>query len=101
VECFCGRATLRCRKTKADFLSFAQEINAKGAFLLGRRMAQLSSSREVTLINTGTAASYFANPGQSSYTASKAVANMLLDQLHAGKFLAAVQSPNDPPFLSW
>lgn len=52
-------------------------------------MAQLSCSHEVTLINTGTAASYFASHGQSSYTASKAVANMLLDQLHAGTFLAA------------
>ena len=80
-------------KRRADFISLVQEINAKGAFLVARQMAQLSSSREVTLIYTGTAASYFASRGQSSYTASKAVANMLLDQLHTGTPLAAFPNP--------
>ncbi|TPX17830.1 uncharacterized protein E0L32_002931 [Thyridium curvatum] len=61
----------------------AFEINTKGTFLIARALARVSHSREATFIQTGTAASYFASPGQSSYTAAKAAGNMLVDQLHA------------------
>ena len=46
-----------------------------------------------TFINTGTAASYFANPGQSSYTMSKLAVNMLLEQLNAGMLSVCLTSP--------
>jgi NAD(P)-dependent dehydrogenase (short-subunit alcohol dehydrogenase family) len=48
-------------------------------------LSHISQGKEVTFIHAGTAASYFASPGQSAYTASKAACNMLLDQLHAGE----------------
>ncbi|KAF7560972.1 hypothetical protein G7046_g3184 [Stylonectria norvegica] len=59
------------------------EINAKGTFLVARELARVSKGREATFVHTGTAASYFASPGQSSYTAAKAAANMLVDQVQA------------------
>ncbi|KEF52801.1 uncharacterized protein A1O9_11218 [Exophiala aquamarina CBS 119918] len=59
----------------------AFEINAKGAFLVARELVRQNEA--ATFINTGTAASYFANPGQSSYTMSKLAVNMLLEQLNA------------------
>ncbi|KAB5525529.1 hypothetical protein GE09DRAFT_1151660 [Coniochaeta sp. 2T2.1] len=61
----------------------ALEINLKGTFLVARAQARASAGREATFIHTGTAASYFASPGQSTYTAAKAACNMLMDQLHA------------------
>ncbi|RVX67763.1 hypothetical protein B0A52_07886 [Exophiala mesophila] len=61
----------------------AFEINAKGAYLVSRELVRRTSGQSSTYINTGTAASYFANPGQSAYTMSKLAVNMLLDQLHA------------------
>lgn len=62
-----------------------QEINAKGAYLVSRELVKRREGHSSTFINTGTAASYFANPGQSAYTMSKLAVNMLLDQLHAGE----------------
>ncbi|CAM1508105.1 Fc.00g049530.m01.CDS01 [Cosmosporella sp. VM-42] len=58
------------------------EINAKGTFLVARALAKASKGQEATLIHTGTAASYFASPGQSSYTSSKAASNMIVEQLN-------------------
>uniref|UniRef100_A0A0B7JZC1 Uncharacterized protein n=1 Tax=Bionectria ochroleuca TaxID=29856 RepID=A0A0B7JZC1_BIOOC len=60
----------------------AFEINVKGAFLVAKAFARVSEGREATFIYTGSAASYFASPGQSSYTAAKAAGNMIMDQLH-------------------
>lgn len=63
----------------------SQEINTKGAYLVARELLLRTGDQMATFINTGTAASYFANPGQSAYTSSKLAVNMLLDQLHVGK----------------
>ncbi|KAM0251247.1 hypothetical protein ACHAQJ_008280, partial [Trichoderma viride] len=59
-----------------------QEINVKGTFLVARELARASADREATFIQTGTAASYFASPQQSSYTSSKLATNMILNQLN-------------------
>ncbi|KAK5055423.1 hypothetical protein LTR84_013173 [Exophiala bonariae] len=59
----------------------AFEINAKGAFVVARELVRHNQS--ATFVNTGTAASFFANPGQSAYTMSKLATNMLLEQLNA------------------
>ncbi|KIY02624.1 uncharacterized protein Z520_01089 [Fonsecaea multimorphosa CBS 102226] len=64
----------------------AFEINAKGAYLVAREFVSRTSQQTATFINTGTAASYFASPGQSAYIMSKLAVNMLLDQLHAGRW---------------
>ncbi|KAL6248495.1 hypothetical protein RBB50_004750 [Rhinocladiella similis] len=61
----------------------AFEINTKGAYLVARELVSRTGQQTPTFINTGTAASYFASPGQSAYTMSKLAVNMLLDQLHA------------------
>lgn len=53
---------------------------------MARELVIRTGNQTATFINTGTAASYFANPGQSSYTMSKLAVNMLLDQLHVGEF---------------
>ncbi|KAF5681270.1 short chain dehydrogenase reductase [Fusarium heterosporum] len=63
----------------------AFEINVKGTFLVAKALARVSEGREATFIYTGSAASYFASPGQSPYTAAKAAGNMIMDQLHTGK----------------
>ncbi|KAK4067291.1 uncharacterized protein Triagg1_7734 [Trichoderma aggressivum f. europaeum] len=57
-------------------------INVKGTFLVARELARASAKNEATFIQTGTAASYFASPQQSSYTSSKLATNMILSQLH-------------------
>ncbi|KAI1608142.1 hypothetical protein EDD36DRAFT_106223 [Exophiala viscosa] len=60
----------------------AFEINVKGAYLVSRELVLGIGNQVATFINTGSAASYFPNPGQSAYTMSKLAVNMLLDQLH-------------------
>ncbi|KAK4941888.1 hypothetical protein LTR10_018218 [Elasticomyces elasticus] len=60
----------------------AFEVNTKGAYLVARELVQCTGDQVATFINTGTAASYFPNPGQSAYTMSKLAVNMLVDQLH-------------------
>ena len=62
-----------------------KEVNAKGTFLVARALANVSKGKDATFIHTGTAASYFASPEQSTYTAAKAASNMIVEQLHAGK----------------
>jgi len=56
---------------------------------MARELASRTGDKGATFINTGTAASYFPNPGQSAYTMSKLAVNMLMDQLHAGEFTEA------------
>ena len=53
---------------------------------MARELASRTGNERATFINTGTAASYFPNPGQSAYTMSKLAVNMLIDQLHTGEF---------------
>lgn len=77
---------------------FEQEINAKGAFLVSRELVKQNEA--ATFINTGTAASYFANPGQSSYTMSKLAVNMLLEQLNAGTLFPFLAFAITIPWLS-
>lgn len=82
--------SLRCHCLISNLLllvlMFAQEINTKGAYLVARELVSRTGQQTPTFINTGTAASYFASPGQSAYTMSKLAVNMLLDQLHAGRW---------------